>query len=236
MDFRVVHIDETDSTNHWLWENGVGDMVVVADYQTTGRGCGTNTWESARGKNLLFSVLLHPQDIPANRQFLVSEAVSVALCEALEQYAAPMEIKWPNDIYYGEKKLCGILIEHRLQGNVIKDSVVGIGINVNQEVFVSDAPNPVSLRQIVGHEIDRERLLHAFLQILPEALQRERLAADYRQRLFRREGLHRYEDAVGGFEATIDDVLEDGRLQLVDADGHQRIYAFKEVKFIIESQ
>ena len=160
----------------------------------------------------------------------------MALCEALEQYAAPMEIKWPNDIYYGEKKLCGILIEHRLQGNVIKDSVVGIGINVNQEVFVSDAPNPVSLRQIVGHEIDCERLLHAFLGILPEALQREHLATDYRQRLFRKEGLHRYEDAVGGFEATIDDVLEDGRLQLVDAEGHQRIYAFKEVKFIIESQ
>ena len=85
---------------------------------------------------------------------------SVALCEALDAYLPDrrVEIKWPNDIYYGDGKLCGILIENRLQGGVIRDSIIGIGLNVNQEVFLSDAPNPVSLRQILGRDTDREGL------------------------------------------------------------------------------
>ena len=167
MDFRIIHIEETDSTNRWLKENGEGTMVVVADYQTAGKGCGTNSWESERGKNLTFSMLIHPTDIPASQQFRITEVVSVALCEVLERYlltvpelAEGLSIKWPNDIYRGDKKICGVLIENRLQGNVIVDSIIGIGLNVNQTEFVSDAPNPVSLRQLLGREIDREALLH----------------------------------------------------------------------------
>ena len=165
MEWDVRHIDETDSTNRWLHnQGGTGKVVVVADYQTAGRGCGTNRWESERGKNLLFSMQIHPVDLPAKRQFHISMAVSLAICEALGQHIGDLSIKWPNDIYWRNAKICGILIENRLQGQRICDSIIGVGLNVNQRQFRSDAPNPVSLWQICEHETDREQLLTEILQ------------------------------------------------------------------------
>ncbi len=236
MDFKVVHIDETDSTNRWLKDQRSSDVsVVVADYQTAGKGCGSNSWESERGKNLTFSVLLHPEEIPASCQFRISEIVSVVLCKVLEQYLSPLTIKWPNDIYVGDRKICGILIENRLQGSSILDSIVGIGLNVNQTAFLSDAPNPVSMKQILGREVDREELLQLFLKELEAvyAMDIESLSADYRQRLYRQDGFYEYQDADGSFKAKLLNVQDDGRLVLLDTDGKARYYAFKEVSFII---
>lgn len=106
MDFKIIHIEETDSTNHWLKEHGEGNMVVVADYQTAGRGCGSNSWESERGRNLTFSMLIHPENILAKEQFRITEVVSVAMCRMLQSYIYnKVEIKWPNDIYVGDKKI-----------------------------------------------------------------------------------------------------------------------------------
>lgn len=240
MDFRIIHIEETDSTNRWLKAHGEGTMVVVADYQTAGKGCGTNSWESERGKNLTFSMLIHPTDIPASQQFRITEVVSVALCEVLEQYlltvpepAEGPSIKWPNDIYMGDKKICGVLIENRLQGNVIVDSIIGIGLNVNQTEFVSDAPNPVSLRQLLGREIDREALLHDFLETLETVSSSETTYSAYRNKLFRLGKQAVFSDETGRFEGTIQDVETDGRLLIKDLAGQERRYAFKEVQFVI---
>ena len=234
MDWKIVHIDETDSTNRWLRECEVNSrhLVVVADYQTAGRGQGTNVWESERGKNLTFSVLLHPESVPANRQFSISMQVSLALCEALDEYIGDLSIKWPNDIYWRNAKLAGILIENRLHGSVIRDSIVGIGLNVNQRQFHSDAPNPVSLWQICERETDREQLLHSFLKSL-ERLMGKDVKAQYLSMLYRRKGFHPYADKSGAFMAEIADVEEDGHLLLRDEDGRTRRYAFKEVTFII---
>ena len=246
MDFKIIHIDETDSTNRWLKEHrdsslaSLSDVAkepslcVVADYQTAGKGCGTNSWESERGKNLTFSVMLHPVEIPASGQFRISEAVSVALCTTLETYIYnKVEIKWPNDIYVGDQKICGILIENRLQGTTIMDSIVGIGLNVNQQTFRSDAPNPVSMYQLVGHEMDRTALLDAFLEALDEAMDSETVGTDYRSRLYRRDGFYDYRDGQGDFQAKLLNVLDDGRLVLLDTEGTARLYAFKEVQYII---
>ena len=233
MDFKLIHIEETDSTNRWLKAHGEGTMVVVADYQTAGKGCGTNSWESERGKNLTFSMLIHPTDIPASQQFRITEVVSVALCEVLEQYIGDVSIKWPNDIYMGEKKICGVLIENRLQGNVIVDSIIGIGLNVNQTEFVSDAPNPVSLRQLLGREIDREALLHDFLETLETVSSSETTYSAYRNKLFRMGKQAVFSDETGRFEGTIQDVETDGRLLIKDLSGQARRYAFKEVQFVI---
>ena len=281
MEFKVIHIDETDSTNAWLRSlcskesRNLGmplrggcakgsreknprfqysldknlSLAIVAEYQTAGKGCGSNTWESERGKNLTFSVLLHPTEIRANWQFRISEAVSVALCETLERYFRPLSpsdsyrelgeqevtIKWPNDIYVGDRKICGILIENRLKGSTITDSIVGIGLNVNQREFRSDAPNPVSIYQLTGEETDREALLQAFLKELSKAMEMdpETLAQSYRSRLYRREGMHRFSDSQGEFEAKVLNVLDDGRLVLLDTEGKARMYAFKEVQFCI---
>lgn len=233
MDFKLIHIEETDSTNRWLKAHGEGTMVVVADYQTAGKGCGTNSWESERGKNLTFSMLIHPTDIPASQQFRITEVVSVALCEVLEQYIGDVSIKWPNDIYMGDKKICGVLIENRLQGNVIVDSIIGIGLNVNQTEFVSDAPNPVSLRQLLGREIDREALLHDFLETLETVSSSETTYSAYRNKLFRMGKQAVFSDETGRFEGTIQDVETDGRLLIKDLAGQERRYAFKEVQFVI---
>jgi BirA family biotin operon repressor/biotin-[acetyl-CoA-carboxylase] ligase len=208
-------------------------MVVVADYQTAGKGCGTNSWESERGKNLTFSMLIHPTDIPASQQFRITEVVSVALCEVLEQYIGDVSIKWPNDIYMGDKKICGVLIENRLQGNVIVDSIIGIGLNVNQTEFVSDAPNPVSLRQLLGREIDREALLHDFLETLETVSSSETTYSAYRNKLFRMGKQAVFSDETGRFEGTIQDVETDGRLLIKDLAEQERRYAFKEVQFVI---
>ena len=253
MDFKIIHIDETDSTNRWLCNKrpllhntpSLSDnkgrlltendcVVVVADYQTAGRGCGSNTWESERGKNLTFSMLIHPEGLPTNEQFHITEVVSVALCETLESYINnKVEVKWPNDIYVGDRKICGILIENRLQGSIIKDSIIGIGLNVNQQVFLSDAPNPVSLYQLTGQETDRDALLNHFLETFERVSQRETSGFDYRGRLYRKGKDSLYEDKTSRFTARLMDVLPDGRLLLQDETGQERIYAFKEVQFIL---
>ena len=238
MDFKIIHINETDSTNRWLRDYAplehAEDVVVITDYQTAGKGCGTNSWESERGKNLTFSLLIHPQDIPANRQFHITEVVSVALCQTLESYIYnKVEIKWPNDIYVGDRKICGILIENRLQGSVIKDSIIGIGLNVNQREFRSDAPNPVSLWQLLGHETDRDELMQKFLSCLTVVSAAENTVSDYRKRLFRRGKTAVYAAGAERFEAELIDVESDGHLVLRDEKGQRRTFAFKEVQFII---
>jgi BirA family biotin operon repressor/biotin-[acetyl-CoA-carboxylase] ligase len=235
VNWEIVHIDETDSTNRWLKEHGDNyphPVVVVADYQTAGRGCGTNTWESERGKNLLFSLLIHPENLPANKQFQISMAISLAILDALGQLVGDLSIKWPNDIYWRNGKLAGILIENRLQGNLIKDCIMGVGLNVNQRAFHSDAPNPVSLWQITGQETDREQLLQEILKSLDVLLATD-IKDRYMKMLYRRKGFHPYTDKDGAFMAEIGGVEDDGHLLLNDEDGQQRRYAFKEVQFII---
>lgn len=233
MDWKIIHLDETDSTNRWLRaQQGEEDIVVTTDYQSAGRGCGTNSWESERGKNLLFSVRCHPTDIPANRQFVISEATALAISDSLTTYIDKVNVKWPNDIYVGNRKICGILIENRLTGTHIKDCIIGIGLNVNQQHFVSDAPNPVSLCQLLGHEVDREALLHDILRrFCDNLIHWESLHDTYCALLYRREGFHRYEDQNGILEAKLVTVTPNGRLVLEEHNGQQRSYAFKEVKF-----
>ena len=259
MKWKIVHIDETDSTNRWLrsylateehgWTRrndfkevrrdnrevpcqSDANIVVLAEYQTAGRGCGTNSWESERGKNLTFSVLIHPEEISARRQFHISMAVSLAVCEALGQYIGDLSIKWPNDIYWRNGKIAGMLIENQLQGDIIRDSIIGIGLNMNQRVFKSDAPNPVSLWQITGEEADRQQLLDDILRCLEHYLYQD-VRQQYLQMLYRRKGFHPYIGEDGAFMAEIADVEDDGHLVLLDDSGQRRRYAFKEVQFVI---
>ena len=228
-----MHIDETDSSNRWLREQGGEEnMVVWADYQTAGRGCGTNHWESERGKNLTFSMLLHPHDVPAQKQFRISRAISLAICKALGQHIGDLSIKWPNDIYWRDGKIGGILIEVTLQGNKVKDCIIGIGLNINQRVFRSDAPNPVSMWQICEQETDCEQLLQEILQAFQEYMGKSN-KDEYQSMLYRRKGFHPYADKDGAFMAEIIDVEDDGHLLLRDDNGQLRRYAFKEVTFVI---
>ena len=219
MEWKIVHIDETDSTNRWLKSHQL-------------KGQGTNSWESERGKNLLFSIFYHPEGIPANRQFVISMAISLAIADALGEQIGDVSIKWPNDIYWRNGKIGGILIENRLSGQIIRDSIIGVGINVNQQHFHSDAPNPVSLWQIHGQETDREALLHEILDRFSLYIHQE-IKERYKAILYRRKGFHPYSDKEGTFMATFVDVEDDGHLLLSDESGKERRYVFKEVQYII---
>ena len=238
MEWKIIHIAETDSTNRWLREyepptDAPGQPLVVwADYQTAGKGQGANRWESERDKNLLFSILYHPLHIQANRQFTISMAISLAIVDALEQQIGDVCIKWPNDIYWRNAKIGGILIENRLLGQTIKDSVIGVGLNVNQRQFKSDAPNPISLWQIHGHETDRGALLDTILERFTYYNNKE-LRQQYVGKLYRHKGFHPYCDQDGTFMAEFKDVEDDGHLILCREDGSLSRYAFKEVQFII---
>lgn len=237
----IIHLSSVDSTNNYLMaykpREGETMTVVYADGQTAGRGQGSNHWESEPGKNLTFSVLVHPTMVPVMRQFLLSEAGALALWDVLGQYlgADDVKMKWPNDIYWKDKKISGTLIETRLGGGHVKDCVYGIGIDVNQEKFVSDAPNPVSMKQILGHDVDLKELLNKIIDSFKKyyaAIENGEYAAIselYHSGLYRAHGFHRYKDKDGEFEAAIVEVEDSGNLILRDREGCIRSYAFKEV-------
>lgn len=241
MNWKILHVDETDSTNQAVRERDV-ETVVVADYQTAGRGCGTNTWESARGANLLFSVLLHPVSVPAADQFILSMANALALHDALAAYIDDVSIKWPNDIYWHDRKLSGTLIETTLQGRHIGDCIVGNGVNVNQQSFLSDAPNPVSLRQILGRDVDREELFQQILGHLSKYMEMvdtgnwSIIRNRYRSFLYRLSERHLYRFADGSeLFCRLVNVADDGRLELLDDHRELHSLAFKEVQFVIDA-
>ena len=160
----IYRIDETTSTNDEARDAKYrhGD-IVWAERQTAGRGQRGHTWTSPEGENLTFSMVLEPRFLPVGEQFLLSEAVTLALTDTLAAYGIDTRIKWTNDIYVGDRKLVGILIEHNHAGASLSRTIAGIGINVNQTAFDPALPNPVSLAQAGGRKFNRSRLLETFL-------------------------------------------------------------------------
>lgn len=240
---KIVRLQEIDSTNRFLREckeDKDEEMVIaVADYQTAGKGQGGHTWESEAGKNLLFSIKVHPRWVPVRQQFLLSMAEALALKDALDSYVDGITLKWPNDVYWNDKKISGTLIETSVDSSGIKSCIFGTGVNVNQTQFLSDAPNPVSLCQILGHEVDRDELLdkivcafEKYYELLRRADYMD-VSGIYHLALYRRKGFHRYEDADGGFEGAFVEVEDDGHLVLHDRQGVIRSYSFGEIKYIL---
>ncbi len=239
---QVIHLEEVVSTNAALREimqaEGLPEgSVVWADYQTGGRGQAGNSWESEARKNLTFSLVLYPNVILAREQFLISQITALSVKKTLDNYVSDIRIKWPNDIYWQDKKICGMLAENDLSGSFIYCSIIGIGINLNQEVFLGNAPNPVSLIQIAGKKYHREAVLDEFLScfyayyllLLQEKTEQIRTA--YRASLYRGDGYYAYQDVTGTFEAAIDDIEPTGHLLLRLRNDEVRRYAFKEVQY-----
>jgi len=236
-----LKIESCPSTNSYLMEWAEKELlpegtVVVTNNQTAGKGQRNNVWESQSGKNLTFSVLLHPQFLPLHQFFLLSEIISLGIKDALDIYTDGISIKWPNDIYYQNKKICGILIENEVTGQRFSQSIIGIGLNINQAEFLSNAPNPVSLKQITGKEFDLNVLLKEIIdncfswyEKLRQG-QTQEIEEAYFNSLYRNKGFHSYRDESGTFEASIERVGPDGFLHLCTKEGNIRKYAFKEVK------
>lgn len=239
---RVIRLDSVNSTNTYAATVadtlGHGDVVTTRS-QTAGRGQRGNSWEAEPGRNLTFSLMLRPEGVRADEQFLVSEAVALGVADVLQRHlpAERISVKWPNDIYAGDRKICGILIENVVSGKGLVRSIAGIGINVNQREFISDAPNPVSMLQLAGHEFDLGTLLAEVTEhILELATRLHTLPGPYAARLWRREGIYPYIDHNRGgipFSASLTSVSPTGILTLTDTDGISRQYAFKEVSFVL---
>lgn len=250
----MIELGEVDSTNDYLRRPDVqGDgrtVLVTAEFQTAGRGAGQNHWESARGENLLFSLGCMPTALPVSRMFAISEVTALAIRDALCHFLPAtatggvrgIAIKWPNDIYYEDSKVAGILIENNLWGSRVMRSIIGVGINVNQRRFLSDAPNPRSLADIVGHDVERRAVLERFMDSFMPWMQKidkgrqdvlDALHETYKSHLYHFGEEHTYSDKDGIFRATLVDVEPSGHLILQDREGRQRRYAFKEVKSLL---
>jgi len=245
---KIIKIDSTTSTNSELKklcsEQSLPSFsALVTQKQTAGRGQAGNSWESEPYKNLTFSVALFPENLPVKQSFFISRIFSLAVKETLDKYIEHVSIKWPNDIYYRDKKLCGMLIENELEiglsqitGANISSSIIGIGLNVNQEKFISDAPNPVSLYQITNKIYDLDELLDSILQIAAEKYQQfltgniNEIRSAYQNALYQKSDFYTYEDKNGTFQAKINGIEDDGTLILETKNKEIRRYQFKEVR------
>lgn len=242
MSEHVFYIKETESTNNLLREMSRKEhlaegFLVYTDFQSAGKGQPGNSWESEKGKNALFSILLYPENIKINKQFILSQLTCLAIKHVLDEYTDNITIKWSNDIYWKDKKICGILIENSLMRDKIDKCIIGIGLNINQDIFTSNAPNPISLKEIIGKEIDREKIIFDIREqvlSLYQNLDFEQIQLEYHQNLYRKEGFHHYIDAETQkhFSAKIENVEPDGKLVLMTDKGERKGYYLKEVMFL----
>lgn len=245
MEATIIRVPETGSTNSYAIDmlskaRPPEGCVIITGHQTRGKGTETNTWESEKGKNLTFSLILYPK-LAADQQFKINKAISLGIYDFLAATLPgyKVSIKWPNDLYIEDKKVCGILIQNSVMGNNLEYMVVGIGLNVNQTQFTSSAPNPVSLKMTTGVEYNLDEILQQLLnsvlgrynRIKPETT--SKFENDYQRALYRLEEWHEYIVNGSSVYSKITGTTAYGQLILENENGKSVICDLKEVKFII---
>ena len=242
---KILRFDELKSTSVYLYDkisekHDISDTVVVAAHQTEGRGMDKNRWESEAGKNLLFSIALNVNFLEASNQFKISQAVSVAIVETLSQFIdnQKLSIKWPNDIYFGDKKLAGMLIQNTVEGRMMGVSIIGIGLNVNQLCFSKDIPNPISLKMITGKDFDLDNLLNLLIINIKKSVEslkseknQEEINEKYISKSYRF-GIwadYFYKNEIKSLKINSFDKY--GRLLLGDKEGTEIVCDVKELQF-----
>lgn len=246
-DMKRKCFDTLHSTHTWLKEHISEiepDTLVIAREQTAGRGQRGNSWEAEPGKNLTFSFYLRPQNIAPRQQFAISEAIAAAIHNSLLQFSIHTKIKWPNDIYAGDRKISGILIEHAISNpDSIDRTIAGAGINVNQTTFRSDAPNPVSMSLVTGKHYSIEDVtdilcenLKRFLPLISSEKGRSELHSYFLSNLYRGDGKYY------PFRIVADNVVRNAKITRVDDagpitllfdNGEEETFLFKEIEFIL---
>lgn len=246
MEYKITCLESVSSTNtclaDMLRQSSVPEgTVVIAREQTSGRGLGSNMWESEAGMNLTFSLLLYPSFLAVSEQFMLTKVFSLALTDYLHTFLGigEVRIKWPNDIYCGMKKIAGILVENNISGDSLISTIAGIGLNVNQELFRSEAPNPVSIRNIIKSETNLQHALNSLLQCIEKRYlqlkygERALLNLDYKHSLLFLHEERKYRSPGATFNGSIEGVDAYGRLMMRIADGKEKLFERKEVSFII---
>lgn len=243
---KIVYLRETQSTQSFLTEadksNDLEEFYMVYTFkQTAGKGQGRNKWESEEEKNVCFSFVLRPLFLDPCKQYEISETISLAIAETVKNFGVKnVRVKWPNDIYVGEKKICGILTQNKIIGACLSAVYIGVGLNVNQKEFIF-APNPTSLRLETGKEFDKEKVLFALMDNIKKYYNRLREGkfSDLRQRyvdelLF--VGEYRPYIYLGKeIEAKITSVNEYGHLVLQDRRGRGYVAELKQLQFVLKT-
>ncbi len=242
------HLKSIDSTNRymrdeadalWLQAGDATAIVVTTDSQTAGRGQRENIWHSAPNCNLLMSILVKPKSLNVKEQFYLSQAVALAVKRALTEFGIETKLKWPNDIYVGNRKLCGILVELDCLGQNIGQAIIGIGLNVNQTKFQKMDKTPVSMRMISKQDFSLDKVRCSLLSSFSEyyamlsVARYKAISNEYLDSLSGYGSVMTYRDKSGCFQATIKNVAASGHIVLQRIDGQESIYAFKEVEMIL---
>lgn len=244
---NIISLDEVSSTNDYMIENiksGViqkEGSVVVANYQTAGKGLDQNKWESEAGKNLLFSILLKPAFLPADQQFQLTKIISLAIHDFVRNYLPNerIKVKWPNDIYVGNKKIAGVLISNTIKGKEIMHTVVGVGININQQTFGNQILNPTSLWHYLNTELKIDFCLKNVLSHIQKRYQQLKdndsyqINFDYKKALYRLNDFNLFNYKESMISARIVGVTEYGQIKLIQKNGEEIICDLKEIEFII---
>jgi BirA family transcriptional regulator, biotin operon repressor / biotin---[acetyl-CoA-carboxylase] ligase len=241
---EILRFSQISSTNAYAMDllsktRPTEGVIILADHQTEGRGMDTNSWESEPGKNLTFTIILYPGFLTPDRQFWLNQSISLGIAGFIRAMVPnkPITIKWPNDIYIGDKKVCGILIQHSIMGNVINYSVIGIGININQQAFISNAPNPVSIHMATSLDYDLDCCLAEVCKHLNDWYSQLKegnhllLEKEYLDQLYRFNEWHQYQVRGVLINARISGITEYGQLHLMDDAGKKWICDIKEIKY-----
>ena len=245
----IIWLDSVDSTNeearrrYQICDNL---SVLSALSQTSGRGQMGNVWVSETGRNLTFSIILKLNDgpmqrIPAYDQFAICEIAALAVSDYLNSLDIPAMIKWPNDIYVNDQKICGILIENMIRGEWLSGSIIGIGLNVNQETFSPSLPNPTSMCLETSRKYDIHECLEDFMHIFTEYYERylnikgglNKLRTLYLAQMWHKGEPHRYRAEGNEFTGIIRNISDIGRLVIETEKGELKEFAFKEIEYII---
>ena len=244
---KITHFKTLESTNQHLQNllnEGVDivNNIVVTDFQTSGKGQGKNVWQSEDGKNLLFSIALDMSFLKAENQFLLTQMVSVTMINVLKKYL-PEEslfIKWPNDIYFKDKKIAGILIKNEIKGMMMGTSIIGIGLNINQTSFDESLPNPISMKMITGNDYDLEAILIEICETLLSTANSQQSTANsqqptansYTDKLYRHKQWASYEHEGAVKEMMIIGYDQFGRLILKEKNDREVVCDLKEIAFV----
>lgn len=245
----IIRLETIDSTNRYIRDNASelwskhgesGFVVVTAGHQTAGRGQRGNTWSSNTGENLLLSILVRPGEaLEVKKQFILSQAIALAVHDAMKRYGIDTRLKWPNDIYVGKRKLAGILMELDYSGTFVEQAIIGIGLNVNQDTFPAMDRVPVSMKMVLKKEFAVECVLHNVLDKFKERYTQlcnsksDAIATEYSHLLLGIGEMRTFIDSQGEFTAMIEGVESDGHLLLKRNDGNMTRYAFKEVEMVL---
>jgi BirA family biotin operon repressor/biotin-[acetyl-CoA-carboxylase] ligase len=243
---QLIRLKETDSTNREVFrllqtQTLPEGTILITENQFAGRGQGQSSWESEPGKNLTFSLILRPVFLPPAEQFYLNQTIALGIKDCLEKFlpSDTISIKWPNDIYFANGKIAGILIENRILGSQFDLSVAGIGINVNQLTFLSNAPNPVSMINISGKsfildhvlETCAENILSWYQVLKNQEFPKIKLA--YITNLYGFGKWLGFKSSEKLFQGMISGVDDYGRLQIKEPNGHTHSFDFKEVSFML---